>query len=51
MSIADVKKTAEHKMQRSLEALRLDLAKVRTGVLTQGYSTMFRWSITVRWFR
>ena len=31
MSIADVKKTAEHKMQRSLEALRLDLAKVRTG--------------------
>ena len=31
MSIADVKKTAEHKMQKSLEALRLDLAKVRTG--------------------
>ena len=31
MSIADVKKTAEHKMQRSLEALRADLAKVRTG--------------------
>ena len=31
MSIADVKKTAEHKIQRSLEALRLDLAKVRTG--------------------
>ena len=31
MSIADVKKTAEHKMQKSLEALRHDLAKVRTG--------------------
>lgn len=31
MSIADVKKTAEHKMQKSLKALRLDLAKVRTG--------------------
>ena len=31
MSIADVKKTAEHKMQRSLEALKADLAKVRTG--------------------
>ncbi len=31
MSIADVKKTAEHKMQKSLEALRIDLAKVRTG--------------------
>ena len=31
MSIADVKKTAEHKMQRSLETLKTDLAKVRTG--------------------
>ncbi len=31
MSIADVKKTTEHKMQKSLEALRMDLAKVRTG--------------------
>jgi len=31
MSIADVKKTTEHKMQRTLESLRLDLAKVRTG--------------------
>jgi ribosome recycling factor len=31
MSIADVKKTTEHKMQRSLEALKTDLAKVRTG--------------------
>lgn len=31
MSIADVKKNAEHKMQKSLEALRLDLAKIRTG--------------------
>ena len=31
MTIADVKKTTEHKMQKSLEALRVDLAKVRTG--------------------
>ncbi|MDR2112215.1 MAG: ribosome recycling factor [Candidatus Accumulibacter sp.] len=31
MSIAEVKKNAEHKMQKSLEALRVDLAKIRTG--------------------
>lgn len=31
MSLTDVKKTAEHKMQKSLEALKTDLAKVRTG--------------------
>lgn len=31
MTIADVKKTTEHKMQRSIEALKVDLAKVRTG--------------------
>ena len=31
MTIADVKNTTEHKMQKSLEALRIDLAKVRTG--------------------
>lgn len=29
--IADVKKTAEQKMQKSLEALKVDLGKVRTG--------------------
>ena len=29
--IADLKKTTEHKMQKSLEALKNDLAKVRTG--------------------
>ena len=29
--IAELKKTAEHKMQKSLEALKLDLAKIRTG--------------------
>ena len=27
----DIKKTVEQKMQRSLEALKTDLAKVRTG--------------------
>lgn len=31
MSLADVKKTTERKMEKSLEALRTDLAKVRTG--------------------
>lgn len=31
MSIAEVKSTTEHKMQKTLESLRLDLAKVRTG--------------------
>jgi ribosome recycling factor len=31
MAIAEVKKTAEHKMQRSVETLKMDLAKVRTG--------------------
>ena len=30
-SIAEVKKTSEYKMQKSLETLRVDLAKVRTG--------------------
>lgn len=29
--IPELKKTTEHKMQRSIEALKLDLAKVRTG--------------------
>ena len=31
MSIAEVKKTSEHKMQSTLETLRVDLAKVRSG--------------------
>ena len=31
MTIADVKSTTEHKMQKSVEALMIDLAKVRTG--------------------
>ena len=31
MSIADVKKTSETKMQKSLEVLHVDLAKIRTG--------------------
>ncbi|MDR3300156.1 MAG: ribosome recycling factor [Candidatus Accumulibacter sp.] len=31
MSIADVKKGMEHKMQKSLEVLRSDLTKIRTG--------------------
>ena len=31
MSIADVKSTTEHKMLKSLDVLKHDLAKVRTG--------------------
>lgn len=31
MIVAELKKTTEHKMQKSVEALRHDLAKVRTG--------------------
>jgi len=31
MMIADVKKSAEHKMQRTLETLKSDLQKIRTG--------------------
>ncbi len=31
MSIAEIKKTTEQKMQRSLDALKSDLAKIRTG--------------------
>ena len=31
MAIADIRKTAETKMQKSLETLKTDLAKVRTG--------------------
>jgi len=31
MKIVDIKKNAEHKMGKSLEALKVDLAKVRTG--------------------
>lgn len=31
MSISDVKNTTEHKMQKSLEALKVDLTKIRTG--------------------
>ena len=31
MTIADIKKTAEHKMQKSIKSLKTDLAKVRTG--------------------
>ncbi len=31
MTIADVKKTTEQKMQKSIETLKADLAKVRTG--------------------
>ncbi len=31
MSVADTKKSAEQKMQKSIEAFKADLAKIRTG--------------------
>ena len=31
MTVADAKKTADQKMQKSIETLKADLAKVRTG--------------------
>ena len=31
MSISDVKSTTEHKMQKTMEALKVDLTKIRTG--------------------
>src|SRR5574337_1290328 len=31
MTVADIKKGAEQKMQRSIEAFKSDLAKIRTG--------------------
>ena len=31
MSVAEVRKTAEQKMQKSIESLKTDLGKVRTG--------------------
>ena len=31
MTVADTKKSAEQKMQKSIEAFRADLAKIRTG--------------------
>ncbi len=36
MSIEDIRKTAEQKMQRSIEALKTDLQKVRTGRASTG---------------
>lgn len=35
--IADVKKSAEQKMQKSLEALKVDLSKVRSGRAHAGF--------------
>ena len=31
MNVAEIQKTTEHKMQKSLETLKADFAKVRTG--------------------
>src|SRR5512134_3498625 len=31
MTIAEIRKSAEHKMQKTVEALKHDLAKIRTG--------------------
>ena len=40
-TIADVKKNADQKMQKSLEALKADLGKVRTGRAHPGVTTAY----------
>ena len=46
--IADVKKAAEQKMQKSVETLKNDLGKVRTGRAHTGCSTTFASTTTGR---
>ena len=46
MDVAQIKKTAEDKMKKSIEALKADLAKVRTGRATPGCSTTSGSTIT-----
>ena len=47
MNIAEVKKNAEQKMNKSVESLKADLAKVRTGRAHTAFSTIFKSIITV----
>lgn len=46
--IAEMKKTAEHKMQRTLEALKTDLARYAPDVPTLASWITSRWITTVR---
>ena len=39
MPIAELKKTTDAKMNKTIEAFKTDLAKVRTGARTPGCST------------
>ena len=48
MSVADIKKSVDQKMQRSIEAFKADLAKIRTGAPIPGCSTTSRSTTTVR---
>ena len=41
MTVADAKKTADQKMQKSIETLKADLAKVRTGRAHTGICLLY----------
>ena len=46
MSVADVKKSTDLRMQKSLETLRADLAKVRTGRPIPAFWITYKLNIT-----
>jgi ribosome recycling factor len=49
--IPELKKTSEQKMQKSLEALKADLGKVRTGRAHTGILDHVRSTTTAPWWR
>lgn len=49
--ISELKKNIEQKMQKSVEALKTDLAKVRTGRAHTGLFDHVMASTTARWCR
>ena len=55
MSTADIKKTAEQKMAKSIESLKGELQKIRTGRAHPGIldqvqgTTTGRWCPSARW--
>jgi ribosome recycling factor len=51
MTIADIKKTAEAKMGQSIEALKNNLARVRTGRANPSLLDSSMWSTTAPWCR
>ncbi len=48
MSLADIRKSVDQKMQKSIEAFKNDLAKIRTGRAHTACWTISRWITTVR---